>query len=142
MISVFNCPQCKSELGVDPSLPHSAEVECPLCDTRFILKTIYPDNLPRARIIDPSADSLDRAVASETNNIVESDTSTDREIDAAELEKLAWTNRGLTDDAGGLVTQSTLPISSINTSNTAHATPRRASPIIHLLGIVFFGFVG
>lgn len=142
MISVFNCPQCKSQLGVDPSLPHSAEVECPLCTSRFILKKIYPDNLPRVKIIDPLAGNFDRTVASETNKIVESDTSSDREIDATELEELPWANRSLTDDAGGLVTQSTLPTSSINTANTARATTRRTSPIIHLLGIIFFGVVG
>ena len=122
MINLIRCPHCEKKLGVSQDVPLSAEVECSLCDGSFFWEKIDSDTLPMVRVRD-SAQALD---AHHSFDGIGSNQESEPLIDAPIF-------GGATVD--GVATE-------IIRSDRKTKSSRRISPLMHLFGIVFFGFVG
>ena len=122
MINLIRCPHCEKKVGVSQDVPLSAEVECSLCDGSFFWEKIESDALPMVRVRN-STQALD---ANHSFDSVDLNQESGPLIDAAIFGSAT---------ADGVATE-------IIRSDRKTKSSRRISPLMHLFGIVFFGFVG
>ncbi len=122
MINLIRCPHCEKEVGVSHDIPLSAEVECSLCDAAFFWEKIDADTLPMVRVRN-SNQALD---TNQNFDGVSSSQESAPLIDAPIFDSAT---------ADGAATATIR-------SDRKTKSSRRISPLMHLFGIVFFGFIG
>ena len=122
MINLIRCPHCEKKVGVSHDVPRSAEVECSLCDASFFWEKIDADTLPMVRVR-KSTQALD------ANQSFEGFGSNQ---DSSPLIDTPIFGSSTADGVG----------TEIIRSDRKTKSSRRISPLMHLFGIVFFGFVG
>ena len=122
MINLIRCPHCEKEVGISQDVPLSAEVECSLCNASFFWEKIDSDTLSMVRVRNsPQAFDANHSFEG-VSSIQESAPLIDAPIFGSAT-------------ADGAATATIR-------SDRKTKSSRRISPLMHLFGIVFFGFIG
>lgn len=55
MASITLCPRCSSHLELPTGVAPTSLVECPICEAEFLLASVAPRAIPKARVVEASA---------------------------------------------------------------------------------------
>lgn len=85
MASITLCPRCSSHLELPTGVSPTSQIECPICEAEFLLASVAPRVVPKARVVD-AASSFSPAIETEE---AETLVVTSREAELAPLETLS-----------------------------------------------------
>jgi hypothetical protein len=59
MASITLCPRCSSHLELPTGVAATTLVECPICEAEFLLASVAPRAVPKARVVEQSVSQVD-----------------------------------------------------------------------------------